>query len=1010
MADGTGLQFTLALPGADDTAVVRFTHREALSEPFSLSVEFASRAHDLSPVNCLDKTATLTIWQDGEPLRRIHGIVSEFAQGGRGHRRSFYHVVIRPALWRLSLRHNSRIFQNAAPYDAITTLADERGLTDIGFATTRTPLEREYLVQYRETDLAFIERLAAEEGCFYFHEFENAEGGAHRLVFADATAVLPSVGERTYHSRAGGTPPRRHLRKLRQVSRVRPASAMLKDYTFQNPAYAQLHEHQAPGLGEHAQREDYEHFDYPGRYKKDGSGKPFTRHRLESLRADALVAEAESDLPELAPGLCFTLTDHDVESLNQDWQVLGVVHVGEQPQALEEDGMARGSATSDQASEQMTRYHNSIELMPRDQTWRPTPNPKPRVDGPQVAFVVGPEGEEIYCDEHGRVKVQFPWDRYAEPNETASCWVRVAQGWAGGGYGSIAIPRIGHEVIVSFLEGDPDQPLVTGRTYHAVNTAPYPLPEHKTRTVIRTQSHKADGFNELRFEDEAGEEQIWLHAQKDLELLTLNDRTEEIRRDSHLKLHRNRLTEIHNDDHLTVHSNRHTQIKGAQYFSIEGSLHVNTGQAWLSESGRELHIKSGQKAVLEASDEITLKAGSSFIKLDASGVTIVGPEVRVNSGGSPGNGSGQQSKAPMSPGETTPEVSDDATLEPHQSPLLEDAVVASVGWAANQALNENEEPETSFKGNEEIEEEATLDAALHEKAQRWRCRQGQITAAREQASALPERNDQRSSLLASAARFERNNLAVEHARLAQHIYDPSQPPPVGWEDVSNNVQVLKRADISSLKELKPDNSDFRAGMYVANSEVFGNVFEPALVFKGTTSREDWLNNIAQGRDQYSDYYKRAVELGDTIKRSGAKVHITGHSLGGGTASAASRTSGMDATTFNAAGLHPNTVERYGGPLHTSAQENITAYRVKGEVLTSLQENRLSSGFAIPNPVGWIHEKLAENLPNAVGTPHELPGRGINRIDRHSMAQVIEGLEVQKSFDQRNLAEATGHHC
>ncbi|WP_193054569.1 type VI secretion system Vgr family protein, partial [Halomonas citrativorans] len=211
--------------------------------------------------------------------------------------------------------------------------------------------------------------------------------------------------------------------------------------------------------------------------------------------------------------------------------------------------------------------------------WRPTPNPKPRVDGPQVAFVVGPEGEEIYCDEHGRVKVQFPWDRYAEPNETASCWVRVAQGWAGGGYGSIAIPRIGHEVIVSFLEGDPDQPLVTGRTYHAVNTAPYPLPEHKTRTVLRTQSHKADGFNELRFEDEAGEEQIWLHAQKDLELLTLNDRTEEIRRDSHLKLHRNRLTEIHNDDHLTVHNDRFTQVKGDDHLQVDQTRHEFYGDS-----------------------------------------------------------------------------------------------------------------------------------------------------------------------------------------------------------------------------------------------------------------------------------------------------------------------------------------------------------------------------------------------------------------------------------------------
>ena len=173
---------------------------------------------------------------------------------------------------------------------------------------------------------AVIERLAAEEGCFYFHEFENAEGGAHRLVFANATAVLPSVGERTYHSRAGGTPPRRHLRKLRQVSRVRPASAMLKDYTFQNPAYAQLHEHQPPGLASTLSVR-ITNTSTTRAATEDGSGKPFTRHRLESLRADALVAEAESDLPELAPGICFTLTDHDVESLNQDWQVLGVVHV-----------------------------------------------------------------------------------------------------------------------------------------------------------------------------------------------------------------------------------------------------------------------------------------------------------------------------------------------------------------------------------------------------------------------------------------------------------------------------------------------------------------------------------------------------------------------------------------------------------------------------------------------------------------------------------------------------------
>jgi type VI secretion system secreted protein VgrG len=507
--------------------------------------------------------------------------------------------------------------------------------------------EREYCVQYRETDLAFIERLAAEEGLFYFHEFDE---NSHHLIFADDPSVLTSVGERSYHSRAGGTAPQRHVRKLRHTARVATASATLKDYSFKTPAYAQLHEHQGRDVEAHGQRDDYEHYDYPGRYKQDASGKPFSRIRLEQLRREALTAHADSDLPELAPGVRFTLTDHDTDTLNRDWQAIDVVHYGEQPQALEEDGMTQADANG------MTRYYNQVTLIPGDAPWRATANPKPRVDGPQVAFVVGPEGEEIHCDEHGRVKVQFPWDRYAEPDDTASCWVRVAQGWAGGGYGSIAIPRIGHEVIVSFLEGDPDQPLVTGRTYHAVNTAPYPLPEHKTRTVLRTQSHKADGFNELRFEDEAGEEQIWLHAQKDLELLTLNDRTEEIRHDSFLKVQNDRISEIDNDDHHTVHGNRFEHTEGQQHLTVQGTLHIKAGQAWLSESGRELHIKAGHKVVLEASDELTLNAGGSFLKLDGGGVTMVGPKVRVNAGGSPGNGSGQAVEGPLLPGRAVTET------------------------------------------------------------------------------------------------------------------------------------------------------------------------------------------------------------------------------------------------------------------------------------------------------------------------------------------------------------------
>ncbi|WP_394426600.1 type VI secretion system tip protein TssI/VgrG [Vreelandella stevensii] len=620
MANGNGLHFTLSLPGVDDVAVVDFTHREALSRPFELTLNVASRQGQLHAAELLDRDATLTVWQNGEALRQVNGIVSEFSQGDRGHRRTFYSLVLRPALWRLSLRHNSRIFQHVTPIDIITTLCQERGMSDITFEVAREPIEREYCVQYRETDLAFIERLAAEEGLFYYHTFAS---GAHRLIFSDDPTRLNTLGERTYHSRAGGTPPVRHVRQLRQTARVASSSATLKDYTFKNPGYAQLHAHQGRDVEQHGQRADYEYYDYPGRYKQDASGKPFTRTRLEYLCRDAITAHAESDLPELAPGARFTLTDHDTAALNRDWQLIEVTHYGEQPQALEEDSIS----SSDTGG--MTRYHNTLVLGPGDTAWRPTPNPKPRVDGPQVAFVVGPPGEEIYCDEYGRVKVQFPWDRDAEPNESASCWVRVSHGWAGAGYGSIALPRIGHEVTISFLEGDPDQPLITGRTYHAANTPPYLLPEHKTRTTIKTQTHQGEGFNELCFEDKAGEEFIYLHAQKNLELHVLNSRQKRVEFDdtatignnSHLVVAKDRVETIDGNRDITVHTNHTEQVDGDRGLTVGGSYQTH--------ANGDITLKADGELILDAR-KITLVAGGAALVVSGGSVDVT-PVLNVGS-------------------------------------------------------------------------------------------------------------------------------------------------------------------------------------------------------------------------------------------------------------------------------------------------------------------------------------------------------------------------------------------
>ncbi|MDV3502202.1 type VI secretion system Vgr family protein, partial [Marinobacter sp. M-5] len=409
-----------------------------------------------------------------------------------------------------------------------------------------------------------------------------------------------------------------------------------KDYTFKNPAYALMHEDAGADLNH---REDYQSYQYPGRFKADASGQPFTEARLDALRNDASTASGESNRADFTPGAKVTLTDHDSDALNREWLITGLVHTGKQPQALEEEG---GSDP--------TSYSNRFKAVPADRTWRPQISHRPLMDGPQMAIVTGPEGEEIHCDEHGRVKVRFPWDRYSKNDEHSSAWLRVSQGWAGGQYGFMALPRIGHEVIVSFLDGDPDQPIITGRTYHATNTPPYALPEHKTRTTLKTQTHKGEGSNELRFEDEADKEQIYIHAQKDLDLLTENNRTEVIRNDSHCTVESDAFNHIKGDDHCTVDGEKREQTGKDHSFNVTGTLHLKAGTAWLSDSGTELHIKAGQKAVIEAGAEITLKAGGSFVKIDPSGVAMGGAAIKMNAGGSPGKGGGQKVQVPEMPG------------------------------------------------------------------------------------------------------------------------------------------------------------------------------------------------------------------------------------------------------------------------------------------------------------------------------------------------------------------------
>lgn len=632
MALNSGLQFTLKVEGLPETAfvVTNFKGEESLSRPFYFDVSLVSRDSMQLPETILDKNVTLTIWQDGLVSQEWHGIAQSFERGDTGLHHSFYRLEMVPALKRTTLRHNSRIFQLQTVPEIIALLLEEMGMTDYAFSTVRVCEQREYCVQYRETDYEFIERLAAEEGLFYY--FSHLEG-KHTLVFSDDSQNVPTLALPAIYNVLGGSKAGHpYLRAFSRYTQSDVSSVQLKDYSFKRPAYSFLHD--AMGTELDSQLLSYEHYDYPGRYKSDESGKAFAQYRIDALRKDAITGKGESNLCHLVSGHKVTLVDHPQAECNQDWLIVSIEHSGDQPQALEEMG-----------GEGATTYNNQFDVIPSSRQWRPDVTNKPCVDGPQIATVVGPIGEEIYCDEFGRIKVQFSWDRLGTSDDLSSCWVRVSQGWAGGQYGMQALPRVGHEVIVSFLEGDPDQPIVTGRTYNANNQPPYPLPEHKSKTVIRTQSQQGEGFNELSFEDQAEQEEIYLHAQKDLNLKVQNDRTETIQHDLIQTIGNDRFEQIGVNDNLIVEGNQTETITKDHSQQTDDSLHIKVTDKHIIETGTDLTLKAGTKVVIEAGSELVLSAGGSTVKIDASGVSLSGAAINLNSGGGAGSGAAYAGQA-----------------------------------------------------------------------------------------------------------------------------------------------------------------------------------------------------------------------------------------------------------------------------------------------------------------------------------------------------------------------------
>ena len=558
--------FSFAAEGCDEELrVVRFSGSESISGLFEFRLEIA--AATLSLDSLVGKPAVLTI-EGMQATRHIHGMVCEAGYIGESSSYTLYEVSLVPALWRLQQRVGSRIFQQLTTPQTLAKVLEGAGLPRSGFRIEAqgSYAPRDYCAQYRESDLDFISRLMEDEGMHYY--FEHSEE-KHVLVITDrADGGRPIEGEPSlgFTFEDG----QEHVSRFRLSEGMRPQKVSLRDKNLHQPDQSM-----EASEGSGSEREVY---DFPGGFQETGKGGPHkggqqARIRLEALQASRRRGGGSSDCPRLVPGFVFTLSDAARSHLEGDYRIVRVTHHGEQPQALEEGAV--GSF----------RYENEFECTDKKIPFRaPRLTPRPFVRGAQTATVVGPAGEEIHVDEHGRVKVQFHWDRQGAHDDGSSCWVRVSQAWAGSGFGAMFIPRIGHEVIVDFLEGNPDRPIITGRIYTGMNAPPYPLPDEKTKSTIKSESSPGGGgSNELRFEDAKGSEEIYLHGQKDWTIVIENDKSQTIGHDESLSVGNDRTKSVGHDQRESIGNDKAIQVSNNHTEAIGTNMTISIG-ANLSET------------------------------------------------------------------------------------------------------------------------------------------------------------------------------------------------------------------------------------------------------------------------------------------------------------------------------------------------------------------------------------------------------------------------------------------
>jgi type VI secretion system secreted protein VgrG len=631
--------------GKDVLLLQGFSGTEAMSRLFHFSLGLVSENHSISFKDIVGKRVTISMNVPNGGERYWNGYVSRFAFVGRDDRFSHYRAEVVPWFWLLTRTADCKIFQQKNIPDILKKAFSDLNFNDFQDKTQSSYAQREYVVQYRETAFNFISRLMEEYGIFYFFEHDKT---THKLIFADKPSVHKNCAPQ-YKARFNVSPgamlkeDEDYIVSFDVEEELRSGKYALNDYNFETPNTSLLS--QVTTVDKVSDNTSLEVFDYPGIYPKKDQGSDLVKVRMEEEEALFQVMSGSGNCRSFASGYKFTLSEHPRRDLNGDYVLTEISHSASVGQSY------YSGETGSQES-----YSNRFTCIPIAVPYRPQRlTPKPVVKGPQTAVVVGPSGEEIYPDKYGRVKVQFFWDRLGKHDENSSCWVRVSQPWAGKNWGSINIPRIGQEVVVDFLEGDPDRPLITGRVYNDDQMPPYKLPDNMTRTTFMSRSTKGGGssnYNEMRFEDKKGDEQIFLNAEKEMDWRVEHDSREYVGHDRSLIVKGDQKEKVEGNLHSETTQNLNQKVGQTMSLQVGQNLQEKSGMNYAHDAGMEIHLKAGVSVVIEAGVELTIKASESFINIGPAGIAVSGmPMVLINSGGAAGSGSGSSPQDPQAPDE-----------------------------------------------------------------------------------------------------------------------------------------------------------------------------------------------------------------------------------------------------------------------------------------------------------------------------------------------------------------------